>query len=485
MSRADTEDPAGATSVTLIAPQWRVVAKSRTMMVRRTHTDTRERHVTDLILAGELAPDAVETVVDAGLAAYALARAGSRAAELDTRLHASRLAAVARHAAIRRATADLVRAWGEVGIDALLFKGFYLAEFVYPEPSWRAYSDVDIALRGRSGVSLSDVARLAAEVAASRGFQVVWRYGEEEELTSHHDHAYDGHELLQLVHVATGVSVDAHRRLVHSNVSLARQSEKGEVLTRRVWEGATVGRLDGAEVYLPAPVDSALVGLIAARSWSGDRYSLRPHDLLDLDMLMRHGAFGKPELLARAADLGIVATTKLFLRRCDPAAGKVELREPSAARAFLFDALLVTERGHRGLAQLSASLTAAPGRAWAVLREVPAVAGAVARWRAGGLAPMMVPSPWEPGVTPPESSVRDLDRRTWRATQMGVRRALKLLGVSANEQPDLALACAYASLLRRGFGVTWHEEAGGAWLEHEGARLPVDQLFRGSETARD
>ncbi|HZX00257.1 MAG TPA: nucleotidyltransferase family protein, partial [Trueperaceae bacterium] len=313
--------------------------------MRTTHTEDRQRQVTDLIVAGEMAPDAIDAVVAAGLAAYAMDRIGDQQQSLDPRLHRSRLVAAARHAAIRRATASLVRAWDEAGIDTLLFKGFYLAEFVYPDPSWRAYSDVDLAVRSRADLSLSEVARLAAEVAARHEFEVVWWHGEEERLDSHHDRAYNGHELLQLAHIPTGTSVDAHRRLVHSNVSVRRQSDKGERLTRSVWERATASEFEGATVYLPAHIDSALVGLIAARSWSGDRHALRPHDPLDLDMLMRRGGFGR-----------------------------VELREPSPARAFWYDALLVSERGHRGLAQFSAAAAAAPGRVMAVLRELPAAA---------------------------------------------------------------------------------------------------------------
>lgn len=459
------------------------------MTVRTTPRDGRIRQLTDLIVAGEFSPDAVEAVVAAGLAAYAIDRAGGHHHALDPRLHNSRLVAAARHVAIRRATAGLVKGWDAVGIDTLLFKGFYLAEFVYPEASWRAYSDVDLALRSREGLTTEGLARLAASVAREHGFEVVWRFGEEASLDSHHDPAYNGHELLQLVHRATGTDVDAHRRLVHNNVNLRRQSLKGEALTSSVWEHALRRELQGIPVYVPSPIDAALVGLITARSWSGDRHALRPHDPLDLDMLMRHGGFGQQALLTRARELGLLATTRLFLKRCDLRSGKVELHEPSALRAFWLDTLLVSERGHRGLSQASAAVTGVPGSVLAVLREVPMVARHVARWRSGAgrsqpeRSAGVDPDAGEAPAADRRAGPRRLDRRTWRSTQLGVRRALKLLGADPDEQHELALTCAYHSLLRRGFTVTRHERAGATWLAYEGQRLPADQLLGGARGA--
>src|SRR5690606_29120140 len=196
-------------------------------------------------------------------------------------------------------------------------------------------------------------------------------------------------------------------------------------------------------------------------------------------MLMRRGGFGRVELLDRAAELGLVATTRLFLGRCDLRSGRVELRKPSPARAFWYDALLVSERGHRGLAQFSAAVAAAPGRVMAVLRELPAAARQVRRARARLEPSWLEP---EPAISV-RAEARRLNRRTWRATQLGVRRALKLLGIDPGAHRELALACTHDSLLRRGFQVTRHGAPGDSWLEFSGQRLPVDQLLRGSVAA--
>lgn len=447
------------------------------MSVRASRTGTWQRQVTDLIVAGEMAPDAVDAVLEAGLAAYAIDRSAhqNHPVASDPRLAASRLIATARHAAIRSATAALVRAWSEVGIDTLMFKGFYLAEFVYPEPSWRPYSDVDLALRSTVGLAPAELAALAAGVAADHGFHVAWHLGEPETIGSHHDPGYNGHELLLLVHEATGANVDAHRRLVHSNVSRRPQSDKGEILTRTVWDAASLAEFEGVPVYLPAPVDSALVGLIAARSWSGDRHALRPHDPLDLDMLLRHGNLDRSALVARARELGLSATARLFLRRCDPRIGRVDLRVPTAVEAFTYDLMLVTERSHRGLARLWADVAAAPGTVMDVARELPGAMRQVAALRTGG-APSR-PAEAANGVD------RPLDRRTWRSTQLGVRRALRLMGIAPEERRELALACLHASLIARGYAVTRHGSGEQTWLAYRSERLPTDLLERGSARA--
>src|SRR5690606_4683255 len=274
--------------------------------------------------------------------------------------------------------------------------------------------------------------------------------------------------LLQLVHVDSGAYVDAHRRLVHSNVTRRPQSSKGEVLTSQVWDAARPVDFGGVPVYVPAAVDSALVGLMVARSWSGDRHALRPHDYLDLDLLMQHGRFGHRELMARARELGLTATARLFLLRCDPAARRLDLRAPGRARAFVYDALLVGERSHRALARAGAALSTAPAQALHVVRELPSVARQAARVRAGHRPR------WSTFGLPADPPV--LDRRVWRATQVGVRRALKLTGVRPESQPELALACLYGSVRRRGYDVERFEAGGRTWFEYRGQVLPVGQL---------
>src|SRR5690606_10580395 len=271
----------------------------------------------------------------------------------------------------------LLAAWNEAGIEPLLFKGFYLAEFVYRDSSIRKYSDVDVGLRwspdpGQGG-GQAELAKRAADIARQRGWKIVWYFGQPDTVGSHHDPAYDGHELLQLQHESSGVPLDAHRRLVHKNANLSKRRDGGDAVTEMVWSAADFAQLDEVPVRLLKPIDAALVGLIAARSWSGDRYRLRPHDLLDLEALMAHGGFDREALLERAASLGLTATTRLFLRRCDPLRRAIDLRPPSTPEVFSYDTLLLRERGHRGLEQLLAAAERLPGKYLAALQVFPEV----------------------------------------------------------------------------------------------------------------
>ncbi|HZJ09038.1 MAG TPA: lasso peptide biosynthesis B2 protein [Trueperaceae bacterium] len=447
------------------------------MMVRSAQAETYRRHLTDLVVRGRVTADAIDDVVAAGLAGLAIDRLqedmgqpGSAADTLlrDPRLRAGRTVAAARHATVRGLVAELFKQWLAEGIEVLLVKGFYLAEFVYPEPSWRRYSDVDAALRDLRQRSDEELAAVAAAIASRLGWEVVWRHGEESTVTSHHDEDYHGHELLLLRHAETGVAFDAHRRLVHSNVPTRSRVEKGEAITEVLWATSTASDLAGASVRLPAPVDAALIGLITARSWSGDRYDLRPHDLLDLAALMKLGNFGPEELLVRAGELDVTMTTRLFLRRCDPTRGVFDLRPPSALEVLWYDTMLLAERGHRGLEKWVASVGNLPRRLAATLRELPFVVRQLRGWREHG----------EAGLTFNRVRVepRALDRRSWRLRQLAVRRALQLLGAPPRRHAVLALHCLHDSLLRYGHDVRRRSADGRTWLEYSGTALSLRLL---------
>lgn len=448
------------------------VAESGAIM-SRPESQAWRRHVTDLVIAGQVSADGIDTLVGAGLAGYAVDRlrsSGGGPEDLlnDQRLHHGRMAAAARHATVRRAAAALIRAWREVGIESLLFKGFYLAEFVYPDSSWRKYSDVDVALRSATGMGQRAMAATAAEVAERNGWRVLWRLGEPESVAGHHHSDYDGHELLQLFHTDSGISLDAHRRLVHSNVNRRHRRGKGEAVTQRVWSASKPATLDGVPVAVPAPLDAALVGLIAARSWSGDRHRLRPHDLLDLDSLMAAGQFGREQLMARASELGLAATTRLFLRRCDPTARTLDLRKPSALEANIYDALILADRSPRGLEQLYYAALLLPGKLLVTLQEYPHVVRRLRRWRAGHSQ--------DPVATVDVVNGKRLDRRTWMDVQYAVRRSLQLNGVRSEDERELALACLQAALRRRGHVLESRSEHARIWFEYEGEVLSLDWL---------
>src|SRR5690242_3540903 len=82
---------------------------------------------------------------ESGLGAYAYA-ALPAGHPLRAGLRTDFLGAIGRHYEIRRELAPLLAAWHDAGIEALLFKGFHLSEFVYPAPGIRFHGDVDVAV---------------------------------------------------------------------------------------------------------------------------------------------------------------------------------------------------------------------------------------------------------------------------------------------------------------------------------------------------
>src|SRR5690606_32509446 len=128
-------------------------------------------------------------------------------------------ALAARHIASKVAFTTVLSAWVGAGLDVLVFKGFSLAEFVYPDPTWRSYSDVDVALRPPVGRTWSDLERETAELAAKAGFKVMGRPEVSDTFDSLFGDSYHGPALIQLVHAHSHVNVDVHSRIVHNNHS--------------------------------------------------------------------------------------------------------------------------------------------------------------------------------------------------------------------------------------------------------------------------
>lgn len=403
-----------------------------------------------------------------GLAAFAYGRAqaasgdGAPVGATEARLRMAYVMARARHAIVRKATRDLLAAWHDAGIETLITKGFALAEYVYPDPAWRFYSDVDVAI---APVHLER----AAQLAPDHGWNVVWRAGAEVGVNSRRGGAYQGHELLTLFHPATDVNMDVHRRLVHNNDNRLARWAKQEAITRAAWRASRPNRLDGVPVRLLDPRDAALIGLVLNRSWSSDAFALRVHDYLDLRFLAERAGVTRAVLEERASELGCERTLALFLERCDPYRRHLDLTPPNRNQRLRWDAVLASERGHRGAERLVLDLTRAPAQALDVLRELPHVAGRVWRRRGG-----------TPGGGGPEAGgaarLSTLDRETWRRVQRGVRRALRICGVSPQARPDLALACAADALRRRGLPADVERRPEGAVLVVGGAVLDVSGL---------
>src|SRR5690606_29364200 len=120
-------------------------------------------------------------------------------------------------------------------------------------------------------------------------------------------------------------------------------------ITEAVWHDSRQVVLAATPVRIPAPVDSAVVGLILNRTWSTDSSRLRPHDYLDLETLRAVRGVDQAAIERRSKELGCALTARLFLSRCDPETHTLDLRPPNALTRFYYDTLQSPERGHRTL----------------------------------------------------------------------------------------------------------------------------------------
>jgi hypothetical protein len=386
-----------------------------------------------------------QTLIDGGLAGYAVARAAAAGVALDGRVKAARVALAGRHLATKRLVADLLGAWLDEGIEVLVFKGFALAEFVYSDPTWRTYSDVDVVLSAPADGDWAAQTTRAAAVAAARGFKVYGRPEYSDEFDSLHGESYVGPTILHLVHRQTGTNIDVHRRVIHNGHDESRRVALQERITSAVWRDSRSVSLAGVPIRIPSNVDSALVGLILHRTWSTDSSRLRPQDYLDLATLASRFE-GVDALKRRADELGCSATLRLFLRRCDPETRTLDLRPPNALTRFWYDVLLTPEHGSRTLLVRGHELRHLPKRSLRTFLELSNVAMHLRRWRAS-------PPPTWPAEELPDGT-SPLDRETWRLTQFAVRRAFQLNGVAHPERrPEVARAALLYSLRRRGVPV--------------------------------
>jgi hypothetical protein len=279
-----------------------------------------------LIAGGEAA--APSALSDHGLGALAYERLPPGHPE-RARWRDAYVIGAATHLLTLATAAPLIRAWRAQGIEVLLFKGFYLAEFLYPSPAERFYGDVDVL------VPEGDASR-ARQVAVEHGWLVAAsRTGPTS--TNLHSH-------MEAILTRPGVAIDLHRFVVHADAPdedlPRRYTTAAWAASRSVpWQETTIRVLD--------PRDSALMGLIAGRAWSHDAWHLKATDFLDLQVLRERLGLGREALLARAEDLGCPRTAALILERCDPWQGHLELGPPSSAQRRRWDRAVVHERGPR------------------------------------------------------------------------------------------------------------------------------------------
>jgi hypothetical protein len=308
------------------------------------------------------------------------------------------VAATARHLTTKATLLGLLTSWHRAGIDALPFKGFHLAEFVYMHPAERVYADVDILIR-------PERAQDALEVARGLGWRVPW---ERSASLYHHNHE-------EAVLTRGGVTVELHRYVIDS---LAPRAAIPQKMTQATWERARANTWEGTKVWVPDPVDAMIMGLVLARAWSGgDRWRIKSTDYLDASMLAGRGGFDDHDVRRRAGELGAARTLGLFLENCDPWGRRLRLEATTRWQRQMRYLGMVPERGHLSIAWLTESLFRAPGTALDTVRTLPRLW----KWK------RRLQHDPDQGATPgptmtkrPATQLRDLERLV-RGTKWGAR----------------------------------------------------------------
>jgi hypothetical protein len=332
----------------------------------------------------------------------------------------------------------LLRAWAGIGIEALVYKGFHLAEFVYASPGMRPYHDVDLLVREEDGAA-------ACDAASRQGWSVPWRWDHPDHPTATRPADYRGHELAKLYHPPSGVTIDLHRRLAHNNHARLPFHRAQARLTERVWSSAERVDWAGVQVRIPRPADAAVVGIALERCWGADGWQVRARDYADLEALAKRHALDRAAIVRRAEELGVPRTVAAYLRRCDPFRRRLVLGAPSWAAVRWWNLRAIPERGSVDLERGAIGLADAIGTAQRFLAIWPLVSRArrvvqlgrpVADWTAAEPVRSVRPRP--------------LGSRAWR----DLCRVLRLHERRAPPKPDerqaVAALVAYRWLRARG-----------------------------------
>ncbi len=265
------------------------------------------------------------------------------------------LASLGRHEEIKREVGPLFAAWNEAGIEVLLFKGFPLAEYVYPVPGARFHGDVDVVLRPRDLIH-------AGRVAARLGWS--GRPSPMEAPLPHSHLAYN------LYRPGGNAWLDVQRYVVHC---AGLRSVRQRRLTEAVWERAIECEFEDTRVRQPHPVDAALVCLLVHRAWGSEGWGLKPHDLLDLRFLSERAGVTRAALEARAASWDAAARSQRcwngVIRGWDGSA----MGRPRALQAWALDLRTASEhaplRAERALVRAARTPGLITGRAAGAARS--------------------------------------------------------------------------------------------------------------------
>jgi hypothetical protein len=210
------------------------------------------------------------------------------------------VAALGRHLAIKRELVPLIVAWRASGIETLLFKGFFLSEFVYPVPGARFHGDVDLLVLPEHG-------RAALQIAEERGWRQEWiprRFWDADAALLYYLRRPGGAALL-----------DVHRLLPPAWRQWTRRQRE---ITEAVWANSELREWEGTAVRLPSAVDAIVVNLAVERATQDNARGLKAYDAVDLFHLTAQGTAGLEELRSRAREIGCRQTLESFLRLCRP-----------------------------------------------------------------------------------------------------------------------------------------------------------------------
>lgn len=391
------------------------------------------------------APISADTLRTAGLAPYAYCVLSPEDPRRP-RLRGEYLRSLRRHHEIRVQVAHLLGAWERAGIESLVFKGFHLAELVYPKPGMRFHGDVDVLIRP------ADADAAVAAARADGWVETLCRP------------SYS-HEVCGLFG-PSGTKIDLQRHVLHRHAPWPGAQPR---ITRAVWERAESIDWEGTTLRVPMLVDALLVGLVLQRLWSEGGY-LKPHDAIDFRLLEER--VGGEELRRRARELRCTRTLSHFLEICDPALGRLELLPNWSDRVHLAS-VVRRERGLLG-GRFAMRLLRAPRLMVDIVGVLPEVAEARRRIRMEkNLLRLLERS------TPQRPTMRTPLPRRYR-TVRAIRWATRLLRLNRSGDCVLRSFAIYSALARQGWPVAFVSGVrrvgtrveGHAWVECDGRVLP-------------
>ncbi|MDQ3396352.1 MAG: nucleotidyltransferase family protein [Deinococcota bacterium] len=361
--------------------------------------------------------------------------------------------ASARHLAAKADLLPLVRAWRRVGIEVLVFKGFYLAEFAYELPGQRHYYDVDLLMAPERALE-------ASAIAQALGWLERWHIDRAVTIHSYRPADYDRHEVMHLDNASGGLRLDVHRRILHNKLPWTKVQAR---FTRHAWSASEELVWEDTAVRVLQPADSLLIGLVLNRFWGREDWHLKGSDFLDFGALIRRRGLTHDALLQRAGELRCRRSLAIFLARCDAFGRRLELRPPTQRQRRRWNLAILAERGHPGLERKLVATMRRPGTLLDTLRELPGVLRVLNKLRQQRVK-ALVEGIEEPVVSP---ELGPVSFDAWQGIKRGVDRSLRLLGVELSADcPPRTLALFFA-LRRRGCPVTLRSEVRQGESEHD------------------